>query len=121
MKNELKEAFKVFLIIMAIAGAFMLIGAMTKDHSSSSPATSQPIRNERKYTPEKKSTPKKSTTEKSTTEKKQTTPHKELTPKSYDTDDMPDPDDYEDWGEFMDDWDGNMPDGSDASDYWDDW
>ena len=37
------------------------------------------------------------------------------------SDDMPDCDDYEDWDEFMDDWDGNMPDGSDASDYWDDW
>ena len=35
--------------------------------------------------------------------------------------DMPDCDDYESWGEFMDDWDGNMPDGSDASDYWDNW
>ncbi len=35
--------------------------------------------------------------------------------------DMPDCDDYGSWGEFMDDWDGNMPDGSDASDYWDNW
>ncbi len=34
---------------------------------------------------------------------------------------MPDCDDYEDWSEFMDDWDGFMPDESDASDYWDDW
>ena len=34
---------------------------------------------------------------------------------------MPDCDDYESWEEFMDDWDGNMPDGSDASDYWDNW
>lgn len=34
---------------------------------------------------------------------------------------MPDCDDYEDWEEFMDDWDGCMPDGSDASDYWDNW
>ena len=28
------------------------------------------------------------------------------------TDDMPDCDDYDNWGEFMDDWEGNMPDGS---------
>lgn len=42
------------------------------------------------------------------------------TKKSYTTD-MPDCDDYGSWGEFMDDWDGNMPDGSDASDYWDNW
>lgn len=46
---------------------------------------------------------------------------KKLTKKSYYTDDMPDCDDYDNWGEFMDDWDGNMPDGSDASDYWDNW
>lgn len=46
---------------------------------------------------------------------------RKLTKKSYYTDDMPDPDDYDNWGDFMDDWDGNMPDGSDASDYWDNW
>lgn len=34
---------------------------------------------------------------------------------------MPDCDDYESYDDFLDDWDGNMPDGSDASDYWDDW
>ena len=33
----------------------------------------------------------------------------------------PDCDDYEDFEEFMDDWDGHMPDGSDAEDYWDNW
>lgn len=41
--------------------------------------------------------------------------------KSYYEDDYPDCDDYEDWEEFMDDWDGDMPGDSDASDYWDDW
>lgn len=35
--------------------------------------------------------------------------------------DMPDPDDYEDYDDFMDDWDGCMPDGSDAEDYYDNW
>ena len=34
---------------------------------------------------------------------------------------MPDCDDYESYDDFMDDWDGNMPDGSDAEDYWEDW
>ena len=34
---------------------------------------------------------------------------------------MPDCDDYEDYEEFMDEWDGNMPDGSDAEDYWEEW
>jgi len=33
----------------------------------------------------------------------------------------PDCDDYADFDEFMDDWDGRMPDGSDAEDYWEDW
>ena len=35
--------------------------------------------------------------------------------------DMPDCDDYEDYDDFMDDWDGCMPDDSDAEDYWDNW
>ena len=34
---------------------------------------------------------------------------------------MPDCDDYDDYDDFMDDWDGFMPDGSDAEDYWEDW
>lgn len=34
---------------------------------------------------------------------------------------MPDCDDYEDYDDFMDEWDGYMPDGSDAEDYWDNW
>lgn len=34
---------------------------------------------------------------------------------------MPDCDDYEDYDDFMDEWDGRMPDGSDAEDYWENW
>ena len=34
---------------------------------------------------------------------------------------MPDCDDYESEEAFMDEWDGFMPDGSDAEDYWADW
>ncbi len=44
---------------------------------------------------------------------KKTTPSKKV--------EMPDCDDYEDYDDFMDDWDGNMPDGSDAEDYWENW
>ena len=33
----------------------------------------------------------------------------------------PDCDDYETEDDFLDDWDGNIPDGSDAEDYWDNW
>ena len=29
--------------------------------------------------------------------------------------------DYKSYEDFMDDWDGYMPDGSDAEDYWEDW
>lgn len=34
---------------------------------------------------------------------------------------MPDCDDYDSYDDFMDDWEGKMPDGSDAEDYWDNW
>jgi len=34
---------------------------------------------------------------------------------------MPDCDDYETFDDFMDDWEGRMPDGSDAEDYWENW
>lgn len=34
---------------------------------------------------------------------------------------MPDCDDYESEEDFLDEWDGFMPDGSDAEDYWADW
>lgn len=34
---------------------------------------------------------------------------------------MPDCDDYDSFDDFMDDWDGCMPDGSDAEDYWENW
>ncbi len=34
---------------------------------------------------------------------------------------MPDCDDYDSFDDFMDDWDGHMPDGSDAEDYWENW
>lgn len=34
---------------------------------------------------------------------------------------MPDCDDYDSYEDFMDDWDGCMPDGSDAEDYWENW
>lgn len=40
---------------------------------------------------------------------------------NYSYDEYPDCDDYDSWEDFMDDWDGNMPDDLDASDYWDDW
>ena len=44
--------------------------------------------------------------------------------KSYTTKkkvEMPACDHYEDYDDFMDDWDGCMPDGSDAEDYWENW
>ena len=34
---------------------------------------------------------------------------------------MPDCDDYDSFEDFMDDWDGCMPNGMDAEDYWNDW
>lgn len=41
--------------------------------------------------------------------------------KTSTVEEMPDCDDYDTYEEFMDDWDGCMPDGSDAEDYWEDW
>lgn len=67
------------------------------------------------------STKKKNSTSKKKSSGSAKNSKKKLTKKSYYTEDMPDCDDYDNWGEFMDDWDGNMPDGSDASDYWDNW
>ena len=34
---------------------------------------------------------------------------------------MPDCDDYDSFEDFMDDWDGYMPGGIDAEDYWENW
>ena len=42
-------------------------------------------------------------------------------PKSQRKPELPDCDDYEGYEDFMDDWDGYMPDGSNAEDYWEDW
>lgn len=53
---------------------------------------------------------KRSNISKSTTSKKSTQKVK-----------MPDCDDYDSYDDFMDDWDGCMPDGSDAEDYWENW
>ena len=65
---------------------------------------------------------KKSTTKKSTGSsryKKSTS--KKSSKKSSKSVEWPDCDDYWDEDEFLDDWDGNMPDDSDAMDYWDNW
>ena len=56
----------------------------------------------------------KSSTKSSSSYKKSSSSKK----KSYS---MPDCDDYEDFDDFMDDWDGCMPDDSNAEDYWDNW
>lgn len=62
----------------------------------------------------KKGTSNNINTTKKTTSNKQSTSKK----KKYV---MPDCDDYESYEDFMDDWDGCMPDGSDAEDYWENW
>lgn len=76
-----------------------------------------PSKNNSKKT---KNSYKNSSQSKKSTGSKYSSKKKKTTKKSY-VDEMPDCDDYDNWGEFMDDWDGNMPDGSDASDYWDNW
>ncbi len=61
---------------------------------------------------------KKTTTKKKTTTRKKTSTSKKSTKKKVV---MPDCDDYDSLDDFLDDWDGCMPDGSDAEDYWDNW
>ena len=61
----------------------------------------------------------KSSSKKSTSSKSSYSKSKSKSKKRYY--DMPDCDDYEDYDDFMDDWDGCMPDDSDAEDYWDNW
>lgn len=61
----------------------------------------------------KKKTTSSSSNKKSSGSKKYTSSNKKHS--------MPDCDDYDSYEDFMDDWDGCMPDGSDAEDYWENW
>lgn len=74
----------------------------------------------------KKNTSKKSNYSKKNTKKSSGSSYKKSinkksSKKSSKSVEWPDCDDYWDEDEFLDDWDGNMPDGSDAMDYWDNW
>ena len=64
---------------------------------------------------------KKSTTKKSTGKSSSKYSSGKKSSKKSSKVEWPDCDDYEDEDDFLDDWDGNMPDGSDAMDYWDNW
>jgi len=64
------------------------------------------------YTCEKETASKKNSSKKTTTYKSKS--------KSKEVE-WPDCDDYEDFDHYMDDWEGDMQDGSNAEDYWDDW
>lgn len=57
----------------------------------------------------------------SNTTKKSTTTYKKPTTSTKPKYTMPDCDDYDSYEDFMDEWDGCMPDGSDAEDYWENW
>ena len=67
----------------------------------------------------KKSTSKKNTKKNYTKKDSKKSSGKKSSKKCYK--EWPDCDDYEDEDDFLDDWDGNMPDDSDAMDYWDNW
>ena len=80
---------------------------------NASPKAKQELYNaNKKYIPEKKTT--KTNNKKSNSAKNTSTSKKKSST-------MPDCDDYDSYEDFMDDWDGNMPDGSDAEDYWENW
>ena len=74
----------------------------------------------KKNTSKKNSYSKKNTKKSSGSSYKKST-NKKSSKKSSKNVEWPDCDDYWDEDEFLDDWDGNMPDGSDAMDYWDNW
>lgn len=62
--------------------------------------------------------------EKAKKEKAKEAEKKSQNKKSYSTNsysNLPDCDDYDDYEDFMDNWDGYMPSGYDAEDYWEDW
>lgn len=80
-----------------------------KKKSSSSKSTTNTTK-----TSTKSSSTKKSTSTKKTTSSKSSS-------KSKSKVSLPDCDDYDTFDDFMDDWDGYMPGGIDAEDYWENW
>lgn len=87
-------------------------------HSSSESSSATTDESEDRWDSTTSSTDSYSTTTRTTTEDPYIYNRRTTEATEYE---MPDCDDYEDYDDFMDDWDGDMPDGSDAEDYWEDW
>lgn len=68
-----------------------------------------------------KSTSTTKSTSAATTKSSSNTTKSTYKPSSSKKVEYPDCDDYDSFDDFMDDWDGNMPNGLDAEDYWDNW
>ncbi len=111
-----KTAFAILTVMMALILCF------------SSPVEASAKKSNSKYS----SSYKKSTTKKNTKKSYKKNTKKSTGSSSYkkssskksskkSCQEWPDCDDYWDEDEFLDDWDGNMPDDSDAMDYWDNW
>ncbi len=124
----MKKAITVILTVMLV----MSLNLITPARVSAKNSTTKHYG----YYPQKNSTTKKSTyksntkkgnsysnksksSTKKTSSSYKNSSHKKSS-KKYCTE-WPDCDDYWDEDEFLDDWDGNIPDGSDAEDYWDNW
>ena len=107
--------------ILAVIGIFVVFGMILRacDGSSHKTYSYKTSAYKTTYSPTRVLTkaPTKTPT-KAPTKTVTAAPQKTTTKK---TTEMPDCDDYDSYEDFMDDWDGNMPDGSDAEDYWENW
>ena len=118
---------KLSLIILAALLALSLSFGAPSEVSAKTSSTNQKHygvytkKNNSKKNTKNSYTGKKSTTKKSSGSSYKKSTSKKSSKKSSKCVEWPDCDDYWDEDEFLDDWDGNMPDGSDAMDYWDNW
>ena len=112
-----KTAFAILTVIMALILCFSTpVEAGTKN-SGTKYSSSYKKNNTKKNT--KKSYTKKNSKKSTGSGSYKKSSSKKSSKKSCQ--EWPDCDDYWDEDEFLDDWDGNMPDDSDAMDYWDNW
>ncbi len=110
---------KIALVLLTLIMALTL-GFSTPVEAGTKKSNTKYSSSYKKNTSKKKNYTKKNTKKSSGSSYKKST-SKKSSKKSSKCVEWPDCDDYWDEDEFLDDWDGNMPDGSDAMDYWDNW
>ncbi len=129
VSEEVIPMKRIAIVLLTLIMAFTL--------SFSTPVEAGTKKSSTKYSSSYKKNNSKKTTKKSSTSSYKKTTKKSSGSASYEKssskkssskksskkscEEWPDCDDYWDEDEFLDDWDGNMPDDSDAMDYWDNW